>query len=156
GGAARDARLHQQPVEPEIEVEADPHYRLRLLDAREVLRARLILLGIEARRDQARHRDAVAADRLGEALEIAGGCDDGEALLGLRRRPARAEERGGESEWSRPRAPRGPGILCAPPPPAPPPHLAVCQMLFGITQWTFFSASEMAPTRQSIATLASP
>jgi hypothetical protein len=29
-------------------------------------------------------------------------------------------------------------------------------MLFGITQWTFFSVSETAPTRQSIATLASP
>ena len=30
------------------------------------------------------------------------------------------------------------------------------QMLFGIRQWTFFSVSEIAPTRQSIATLASP
>ena len=30
------------------------------------------------------------------------------------------------------------------------------QMLFGIRQWTFFSVSDIAPTRQSIATLASP
>ena len=30
------------------------------------------------------------------------------------------------------------------------------QMLFGIRQCTFFSVSEIAPTRQSIATLASP
>ncbi len=30
------------------------------------------------------------------------------------------------------------------------------QMLFGIRQWTFFSVSDTAPTRQSIATLASP
>ena len=33
---------------------------------------------------------------------------------------------------------------------------AATQMLFGIRQWTFFSVSEIAPTRQSIATLASP
>jgi hypothetical protein len=30
------------------------------------------------------------------------------------------------------------------------------QILFGIRQWTFFSESDIAPTRQSIATLASP
>ena len=30
------------------------------------------------------------------------------------------------------------------------------KMLFGITQWTFFSVSEIAPTRQSMATLARP
>ena len=34
--------------------------------------------------------------------------------------------------------------------------VVAAQMVFGITQWTFFSASEIAPTRQSIATLASP
>jgi hypothetical protein len=33
---------------------------------------------------------------------------------------------------------------------------ADCQMLFGIKQCTFFSAPHTSPTRQSIATLASP
>jgi len=35
-------------------------------------------------------------------------------------------------------------------------HFGACQMLFGITQWMFFSLSEIAPTRQSMAMLASP
>jgi hypothetical protein len=36
------------------------------------------------------------------------------------------------------------------------PPAAALHMLLGITQWTFFSVSEIAPTRQSIATLARP
>jgi hypothetical protein len=49
------------------------------------------------------------------------------------------------------RAGRGPFIIFAQRLPA-----LATQMLFGIKQWTFFSVSDIAPTRQSIATLASP
>src|SRR5262249_5675578 len=84
------------------------------------------------------------------------GGDDGETLFGLRRRAARDQERDGESEVLPRRQDGGADVLPMSHPPARRPHLAVCQMLFGMTQWTCFSASEMAPTRQSIAALASP
>ena len=35
-------------------------------------------------------------------------------------------------------------------------YFGVFHRLFGIRQWTFFSVSDTAPTRQSIATLARP
>ena len=137
--AGAGAGLREQPVEPQIEIEPDPHHDARLVHARKILRSWLILLGIEARRHEARHRDAVAADRLGKAAQIAGGGDDREPLL--------RQRRSGERE---PRCNNGKRDCVRRS------HLGACQMLFGIRQWTFFSVSETAPTRQSIATLASP
>ena len=77
-------RLGEQPVEPEIEIEADPHDQARLGNARKVLWTWLIFFGVEARRHKARDRHARAADRLCEAAQVGRCGDDGEGGRGLR------------------------------------------------------------------------
>ena len=159
--------LCQQAVGPQVVVEPDAHEHACIPEAQNVLRLRLVLLGIHCRGSEARRRDALAADGLDETAQVGGGGHDVDAVLLdavrldaiLRERPRRQdgedrERERDESEAPRFRARKGEG-------PALPssgqrlPAFAT-QMLFGITQWTFFSVSEIAPTRQSIATLARP
>src|SRR5262245_24448370 len=156
GRAAADvaAGLGEQPVEPEIEVEPDPHHGLGALHARQVLRLGLVLLGIEAWRNKTRDGHSVAADCFGEASQIARRGNDGEALLRLRR--SAEDNQGDEEDMHQGRSKFRAVTLRMRAPSCDLSHLGRCQMLFGMRQWMFFSVSEIAPTRQSIAMLAKP
>ena len=127
------ARLTQQFVEPQVVVDADAQYCLRLAHAHEILRARLEALAILSCGDEVRCVDEIATDLGRERVQLRGRRDEVEARL--REGGAREERRGQESE-------EGADQLR--------------QRLFGITQCTFFSAPVMSPMRQSIAALARP
>ena len=59
------AGLREQAIEPQIVVEPDAHEHARILQAQDVLRLGLIVLGVHVRRNETDRRDPFAADGLG-------------------------------------------------------------------------------------------
>ena len=90
-GDLRAAGLRQQAVGPEVVIEPDPHEQARGFEAQHVLRLRLVSFDVDRRRREVHRRDAVAADRFDEALEVARRRDDRDALL---RRAGQGDEAG--------------------------------------------------------------
>ena len=89
GAAAADlglAGLRQQAIDPQIVVEPDAHEQARILEAQDVLRLGLIVLGVHVRRNETHRRDPLAADGLGEAAQVGRGGHDLDALLRKSRR----------------------------------------------------------------------
>jgi hypothetical protein len=95
--ALSEGGLGQKPIEPRIEVEADPHHHARILQPRHVLRLGLILLGVEIGRNEAGHRDALTANCASKARQIGRRGDNVQTLLGT----ARAGERECEDDQHR-------------------------------------------------------
>ena len=84
--------LREKAISPEVVVEPNPYEQARRFEAQHVLRLRLIALDVDRWRREVDRRDAVAADRFDEALEVARRRDDRDALLGCARQCE--EERG--------------------------------------------------------------
>ena len=72
----------QQPVEPKIEIKPDPHDDARVLQPHNVLGFRLIFLGIDVGRHEARDLDALPADCFSKAAQVRRGGYDAYPLLG--------------------------------------------------------------------------
>ena len=64
------AGLHQQSIDPQIVVEPHAHNHVRVLEAQDILRFGLIVLGIHARRNEIDRRDPVAAYGLCKAAQV--------------------------------------------------------------------------------------
>jgi hypothetical protein len=62
----------QQAVEPNVVIEPDAHDEPCILQPKNVLRFRLIVLGIEIGRHQAERVDQIAAHRFGQTAQIGG------------------------------------------------------------------------------------
>ena len=75
------ARLTQQFVEPQVVVDADAQYCLRLAHAHEILRARLEALAILSCGDEVRCVDEIATDLGRERVQLRGRRDEVEARL---------------------------------------------------------------------------
>ena len=78
----RERCLGQQTVEPQIEIEPDPHDDVRVLQPHNVLGLGLIFLGIDVGRYEVRDFDALAADCFGKAAQVRRGGDDAQPFLG--------------------------------------------------------------------------
>ncbi len=96
GAAAADlglAGLCKQAIDPQIVVEPDAHEQARILQAQDVLRLGLIVLGVHVRRNETHRRDPVAADGLGETAQIGRGGHDLDAILRIVRATPRRSRR---------------------------------------------------------------
>ena len=130
----------EQRVEPEVEVGAHAHHQCGVGETLDIARARLVVLDIGFGRCQVRGRDAVAADRLDQAAQVAGGRDDAQSIL----RPGRGGCDQTDNENQRADEARDA------------PYFGALHSDLGIRQCTFFALALTMPTRQSIAPLARP
>ena len=83
GAAAADLAvggLREQAIDPQVVVEPDAHQHARILQPQDILRLRLIFLGVHVRRDETDRRDPVAAHGLGQAAQVGRRGDDLDAL----------------------------------------------------------------------------